>query len=86
MIWHREGANAGGLLRCRRSHKKKHLRKIDIEAKPKLPFKRASEAYFQMHRLKDEMTNRPMITCIMIVIIYKGLECNFSQAASCAYK
>jgi hypothetical protein len=35
-------------------------------------------AYFQMHRLKDEMTNRPMITCIMIVIIYKGYECNFS--------
>jgi hypothetical protein len=42
--------------------------------------------YFQMHRLKDEMTNRPMITCIMIVIICKGHECNFSQAASCAYK
>jgi hypothetical protein len=34
-------------------------------------------AYFQMHRLKDEMTNRPMITCIMIVIICKGHECNF---------
>jgi hypothetical protein len=29
-------------------------------------------AYFQMHRLKDEMTNRPMITCIMIIIICKG--------------
>ena len=43
-------------------------------------------AYFQMHRLKDEMTNRPMITCIMIVIFCKGHECNFSQAASCAYK
>jgi hypothetical protein len=43
-------------------------------------------AYFQMHRLKDEMTNRPMITCIMIVIICKGHECNFSQAVSCAYK
>jgi hypothetical protein len=43
-------------------------------------------AYFQMHRLKDEMTNRPMITCIMIVIICKGHECNFSQATSCAYK
>jgi hypothetical protein len=39
-----------------------------------------------MHRLKDEMTNRPMITCIMIVIICKGHEYNFSQAASCAYK
>jgi hypothetical protein len=43
-------------------------------------------AYFQMHRLKDEISSRPMITCIMIVIIYKGHECNFSQAASCAYK
>jgi uncharacterized DUF497 family protein len=42
--------------------------------------------YFQMHRLKDEMTNRPMITCIMIVIICRGHECNFSQAVSCAYK
>jgi hypothetical protein len=39
-------------------------------------------AYFQIHRLKDEMTNQPMITCIMIVIICKGHECNFSQAAS----
>jgi hypothetical protein len=29
-------------------------------------------AYFQMHRLKDEMTNRPMITCVMIVIICRG--------------
>jgi hypothetical protein len=37
-------------------------------------------------RLKDEMTNWPMITCIMIVIIYKGHECNFLQDASCAYK
>jgi hypothetical protein len=42
--------------------------------------------HFQMHQLKDEMTNRPMITCIMIVNLCKGHECNFSQAASCAYK
>jgi hypothetical protein len=42
--------------------------------------------YFQMHRLKDEMTNQPMKACIMIIIICKGHECNFSQAASCAYK
>ena len=34
--------------------------------------------YFQMHRLKDEMTNQPPIACIMIVIICKGHECNFS--------
>jgi hypothetical protein len=43
-------------------------------------------AYFQMHRLKDEMTNRPTTTCIMIVNLCKGYECNFSQAVSCAYK
>jgi hypothetical protein len=42
--------------------------------------------HFQMHRLKDEMTNRPVITCIMIVNLCKGHECNFSQTASCAYK
>jgi hypothetical protein len=35
-------------------------------------------AYYQMYRLKDEMTNRSMIACIMIVIICKGHECNFS--------
>jgi hypothetical protein len=31
-----------------------------------------------MHRLKDEMTNRPEIACTMIVNICKGHECNFS--------
>jgi hypothetical protein len=39
-----------------------------------------------MHRLKDEMTNRPEIACTMIVNICKGHECNFSQAVSYAYK
>jgi hypothetical protein len=39
-----------------------------------------------VNQLKDEMTNRPVITFIMIVSICKGHECNFSQAASCAYK
>jgi hypothetical protein len=34
--------------------------------------------HFQMHRLKDEMTNRPEIACTMIVNICKGHECNFS--------
>jgi hypothetical protein len=43
-------------------------------------------AYYQMYRLKDEMTNRSMIACVMIIIICKGHECNFSQAVSCAYK
>jgi hypothetical protein len=42
--------------------------------------------HFQMHRLKDEMTNRLVITCTMIVNLCKGPERNFSQAASCAYK
>jgi hypothetical protein len=31
-------------------------------------------------------TNRPMITCVMIVIICRGHECKFTQAAPCAYK
>jgi hypothetical protein len=39
-----------------------------------------------MHRLKDEMTNQSMITCITIVNLCKGYGCNFSQAVSCAYK
>jgi hypothetical protein len=42
--------------------------------------------YFQMHRLKDEMTNRPMITYVMIVINCRGHECKFTQAVPCAYK
>jgi hypothetical protein len=42
--------------------------------------------HFQRHRLKDEMTIRPMIICIMIVNLCKGHECNSPQAASCAYK
>jgi hypothetical protein len=82
-IRHREGATVGGLLRRRRSHKKKHLRKMDTKPKHR---SESFEVYFQMHRLKDEMTNQPMIACIMIVIICKGHECNFSQAAPCAYK
>jgi hypothetical protein len=43
-------------------------------------------AYFQIHRLKDQMTNWPMIICIMIVNLCEGHECNSPQAASCAYK
>jgi hypothetical protein len=42
--------------------------------------------YFKMHQLKDKMTNRPVITCVMIVIIYRGHECKFTQVALCAYK
>jgi hypothetical protein len=39
-----------------------------------------------VNRLRDEMTNRPVIACIVIVNSYKGHECNFLQAVSCAYK
>jgi dihydrofolate reductase len=43
-------------------------------------------AYLQMHRLKDEKTNWPMVICIMIVIGCKGHKCKSTQAAPCAYK
>jgi hypothetical protein len=39
-----------------------------------------------VNRLKDEMTNKPMIVCVIIVIKYKGHECNFTWAVSRAYK
>jgi hypothetical protein len=39
-----------------------------------------------VNQLKDEMTNKPMIVCVMIVIDCKGHKCNFTQAAPCAYK
>jgi hypothetical protein len=38
------------------------------------------------NRLKDEMTNKSMIFCVMIVIDCLGYKCNFTQAAPCAYK
>jgi hypothetical protein len=43
-------------------------------------------AYLQMHRLKDEKTNWPMIICVMIVTGCKGHKCKSTQAAPCAYK
>jgi hypothetical protein len=39
-----------------------------------------------VNRPKDEMTNKPMIVCVMIVIDCEGHQCNFTQAAPCAYK
>jgi hypothetical protein len=39
-----------------------------------------------VNRPKDEMTNKPMIVCVMIVIDCKGYKCNFTKAAPCAYK
>jgi hypothetical protein len=33
----------------------------------------------EVNRLKDEMTNKPMIVCVMIVIDCKGHKYNFTQ-------
>jgi hypothetical protein len=75
----------GGLLRRRRSYKRKHFRKINTEATPKLPSRelRSDEG---LHRLKNEKTNRPMIICVMIVTSCKGHKCKSTQAAPCSYK
>jgi hypothetical protein len=43
-------------------------------------------AYLQMHRLKDEKTNWPMIICVMIVTDCKGYKCKSTQVAPYAYK
>jgi hypothetical protein len=78
------------MLHRRRSCKKKHLRQILSKAVPKLSsikLRHSSMSQDEVgNRLKDEMTNRPVIACIMIVSICKGHECNFSLVASCAYK
>jgi hypothetical protein len=70
--------------------RRKHLRKINTEAKPKLPSGglRHSDTPWDegWHRLKDEKTNSHMIICVMIVISYKGHEYKSTQATSCAYK
>jgi hypothetical protein len=80
----------GGMLCRRRSYKKKHLRQILSKAVPKLSSIKLQHSGMSqdegVNRLKDEMTNRPVIACIMIVSICKGYEYNFSQVASCAYK
>jgi hypothetical protein len=51
----------GGLLRSRRSCKKKHLRKISTEITPKLPSRqlRHNDMPYDegLHRLKDEKTD-----------------------------
>jgi hypothetical protein len=39
-----------------------------------------------VNRLKDEMTQRPMVFCVIIVVDCKGHKCNYTQAAPCAYK
>ena len=69
---------------------REHLRQILSGAASKLsPIKLRHSDMPQdegVNRLKDEMTNRPMIVCVMIVIDCKGHKCNFTQAAPCAYK
>jgi hypothetical protein len=86
----RRNRTVGGLLCRLRSCKKKHLRKINTEAKPKLPSGELQHSDTPWdegwHRLKDEKTDWPMIICVMIVISYKGHECKSTQVASCAYK
>jgi hypothetical protein len=82
--------HVGVMLRRWSSCKKKHLWKINTEAKPKLPSGelRYSDTPWDegWHRPKDEKTDWPMLICVMIVISYKGHECKSTQAASCAYK
>jgi hypothetical protein len=39
-----------------------------------------------VNRLKDEMTQRPMVFCVIIVVDCKRHKCNYTQAAPCAYK
>jgi hypothetical protein len=79
-----------GLLRRRRSYKKKHLRKISTKATPKLSSRELwhSDTPWDegLHRLKEEKTGRPTIICVMIVTSCKGHKCNFDRAASRAYK
>jgi hypothetical protein len=89
-------ATVGGLLHRWRSFKKKHLRKISIEANiarrhaPKPPSRelRHSDMPWDkgLHRLKEEKTNRPMVICVMIVTSCRGHKCNFDRAVSRAYK
>jgi hypothetical protein len=67
-------------------HDEKSMIVTKVVVAPKLRARELRLNRGKRNRLKDEMTNRPMITCIMIVIICEGHECNFSQAASRAYK
>ena len=69
---------------------REHLRRILSEAAPKLsPIKLRHSDRPQdegVNRLKDEMTQRPTMFCVIIVVDCKGHKCNFIQAVSCAYK
>jgi hypothetical protein len=69
---------------------REHLRQILLEAAPKLsPIKLRHSDKPQdegVNRLKDEMTQRPMMFCVIIVVNCKGHKCNFTQVVPCAYK
>jgi hypothetical protein len=39
-----------------------------------------------VNRLKDEMTQRPIVFCVIILVDCKGHKCNYTQAAPYAYK
>jgi hypothetical protein len=39
-----------------------------------------------VNRLKDEMTQRPMVFCVIILVDCKGHKCNYTQATPYAYK
>jgi hypothetical protein len=59
-----------------------HLRQILSEAAPKLSLielRHSDKSQDEgANRLKDEMTQRPMMFCVSIVIDYKGHKCNFT--------
>jgi hypothetical protein len=61
---------------------REHLRQILSEAVPKpSPIKLRHSDRSQdegVNRLKDEMTQRPAMFCVIIVVICKGHKCNFT--------
>jgi hypothetical protein len=69
---------------------REHLRQILSGAAPKLSLiKLRHNDRSQddgVNRLKDEMTERPMMFCVIIVIDCKEHKCNFTQVVPYAYK
>jgi hypothetical protein len=64
------------------SKEREHLRQILLEAAPKLSLIKLRHSDRPqdegVNRLKDEMTQRPMMFCVIIVVDYKGHKCNFT--------
>jgi hypothetical protein len=69
---------------------REHLRQILSGAAPKLSLTKLRHNGRSrdegVNRLKDEMTQRPKMFCVIIVVDCKGHKCNFTQAVPCAYK